>query len=120
MYKIVTHSCNAFCCNFGVNMKYTVIAGFLLLAGATVLSGCHSGEVHDSVEAGDTTMPKPDSAKTFAVALLDNKKDPVCGMPIAGGMQDTIHLNGKVIGFCSDECKNNFLKNPKQYAVEYK
>lgn len=97
-------------------MKYTFITGLLLLS----LASCHSSQGTDAAAPADTMATMKDTTKTYDVALLDNKKDPVCGMPSAAGMQDTIHLNGKVIGFCSKECKNNFLKNPKQYAVEYK
>lgn len=97
-------------------MKYTFITGLLLLS----LASCHSGQETDAAAPGDTIASIKDTVKTYAVALLDNKKDPVCGMPSAAGMQDTIHYSGKVIGFCSKECKENFLKNPKAYAVEYK
>jgi len=54
-----------------------------------------------------------DSAKPkFTAAMVDNKKDPSCGMPVTAGIEDTVHYNGKVYGFCSEECKNAFLKNP--------
>ena len=42
--------------------------------------------------------------------MVDNKKDPNCGMPVTAGIEDTVHYNGKVYGFCSDECKMHFLK----------
>lgn len=48
--------------------------------------------------------------------MVDNKKDPSCGMPIIAGIEDTVHYNGKVYGFCSDECKQIFLKDPKSVA----
>jgi len=42
-------------------------------------------------------------------------------MPSGSGMEDTLHLkNGKVIGFCSKECKEAYLKDPKQYPITYK
>lgn len=52
--------------------------------------------------------PKP----KFTLAMVDNKKDPSCGMPVSAGIADTAHFKGKVYGFCSDECKQQFLKNP--------
>ena len=58
----------------------------------------------------DTTKPK------FTANMVDNKKDPSCGMPLTAGIDDTAHYNGKVYGFCSDECKQQFLKNPKELA----
>jgi YHS domain-containing protein len=45
--------------------------------------------------------------------MVDNKKDPTCGMPVTAGISDTAHYENKVLGFCSPECKNEFLKNPK-------
>jgi len=48
--------------------------------------------------------------------MVDNKKDPNCGMPVTAGIEDTVHYNGKVYGFCSDECKQAFLKNPVELA----
>ncbi len=54
-----------------------------------------------------------DSAKPkFTTAMVDNKKDPSCGMPVSAGIADTAHFKGKVYGFCSAECKSIFLKNP--------
>ncbi|HEY4206894.1 MAG TPA: hypothetical protein VGM31_08780 [Puia sp.] len=61
-----------------------------------------------------------DSVKVYKAALLDSKKDPACGMPSTAGMEDTLHVNGKVIGFCSKECKQAYLKAPKEYKVEWK
>jgi YHS domain-containing protein len=55
-------------------------------------------------------------AQKFTVAMVDNKKDPNCGMPVTAGIADTVHYNGKVYGFCSDECKQAFLKNPVSLA----
>jgi YHS domain-containing protein len=62
-------------------------------------------------------MQQPDSSeKKFTVAMVDNKKDPNCGMPVTAGIEDTVHYNGKVYGFCSDQCKQAFLKNPTELA----
>ena len=53
------------------------------------------------------------SEKTYDVKILDNKKDPTCGMPVTAGVSDTAHYKNKVIGFCATECKAEFLKNPE-------
>ena len=58
-----------------------------------------------------------DSVKAkYTRDMVDNKKDPSCGMPLTAGIEDTAHYNGKVYGFCSDECKQIFLKNPVALA----
>lgn len=52
---------------------------------------------------------------TYKNMHFDNTKDPLCGMPLTGGVSDTAHYQGKVYGFCSDGCKKEFLKNPASY-----
>lgn len=51
---------------------------------------------------------------------LDSKKDPACGMPVRNGTEDTTLYEGKIMGFCSKDCKEAFVKNPKEYKVEFK
>lgn len=44
-------------------------------------------------------------------------KDPVCGMKV--NLEQTQYKStyqGKIYGFCSDECKKTFDQNPEQYA----
>ena len=83
-----------------------------------VLASCHASPT------SNTTAPAvgqaEDTSVRFTAAMVDNKKDPVCGMPSTAGLEDTIHYQGKVIGFCSDSCRNKFLREPAKYAVEYK
>lgn len=48
---------------------------------------------------------------------LDEAKDPICGMKVdleTAKFKST--YQGKVYGFCSEECKKTFDKNPFQYA----
>ena len=94
-------------------MKHTFFAGLLVLG----LAACHTQENAAPVT---TAIPAQDTLKTFPVSMLDNIKDPYCGMPASSGMVDTVHLNGKVIGFCSKECKEGFLKDQKNHPVVYK
>lgn len=57
---------------------------------------------------------KPDfSSVKFALS-----KDPSCGMSLKMGLSDTAHYKGKIYGFCSDECRNKFLKKPESYVVK--
>jgi YHS domain-containing protein len=62
----------------------------------------------NQVATMDTTIEK-----AYAVSLVNNKKDPTCGMPVTAGISDTAHYEKNILGFCSTECKNEFLKNPK-------
>jgi YHS domain-containing protein len=90
----------------------------LLLISMLANTACHqnpkSVENDDAgTTATDTMVVKADSSKTkFTAAMVDNKKDPNCGMPVTAGIADTVHYKGKVYGFCSDECRDAFLKNP--------
>jgi YHS domain-containing protein len=54
-----------------------------------------------------------DSVISYDISLVDNKKDPTCGMPVTAGISDTAHYDNKVLGFCAAGCKEEFLKNPK-------
>jgi YHS domain-containing protein len=60
-----------------------------------------------------TTVAITDSAVSYDISLVQNKKDPTCGMPVTAGISDTAHYDNKVLGFCSPGCKEEFLKNPK-------
>ena len=52
-----------------------------------------------------------------AAKKLDEGKDPVCGMKVDLGTTKFKSIyQGKVYGFCSEECKKTFDKNPSQYA----
>lgn len=59
----------------------------------------------------DTTV------KTIAYAV-DNKRDPVCGMPVSAGISDTCSYNGNIIGLCSPECKADFIKDPEAFIKD--
>lgn len=75
-----------------------------------------SGADQEQSSATDTTMAiQQDSTAVpaFTAEMVDNKKDPTCGMPVTAGISDTAHYENKVLGFCSPECKNEFVKNPK-------
>jgi len=49
--------------------------------------------------------------------VFDSKQDFACGMPISAGVSDTAHYKNKVYGFCSKECKDEFVKNPTNYIT---
>jgi len=48
------------------------------------------------------------------VSQLATNKDLNCDMPLSdGAIADTTTYDGKIYGFCSSECKADFLKNPQ-------
>ncbi|MES2331918.1 MAG: hypothetical protein V4539_20090 [Bacteroidota bacterium] len=88
---------------------------YVLMATCLVMTACSSGPAKTDKPASDTVAAmKPDSAANVLDHLLvDNKKDPACGMPVSAGIGDTAHYKNKVLGFCSKECKQAFEKNPE-------
>lgn len=50
--------------------------------------------------------------------LLASKKDPVCNMPVSGGIADTASYEGKLYGFCATGCKEAFVKKPADYLKQ--
>jgi YHS domain-containing protein len=86
-----------------------------LIAGIMSLVACGSSQQEQANTTADTSMAVQDStvAPAYTAEMVDNKKDPSCGMPVTAGISDTAHYDNKVLGFCSTECKNEFLKNPK-------
>jgi YHS domain-containing protein len=73
------------------------------------------GQSNTNAAKSDTSkiaMTDTLTEKSYPVALVNNKKDPSCGMPVTAGIGDTAQYDKYVIGFCSKECKDEFLKNP--------
>ena len=95
--------------------NFPLICSVLLMMALTITTGACNQKPASGTS--DPAMHSSDSAKTkFTAAMVDNKKDPSCGMPVTAGILDTAHYNGKVYGFCSDECKQAFLKDPAAMA----
>ena len=95
---------------------------YLFIILCTVFVACHQNPKSVESDAvsttnADTMVVKTEKSKpVFTAAMVDNKKDPNCGMPVTAGIADTVHYKGKVYGFCSDECRDAFLKNPDALA----
>ena len=92
--------------------KYNRILSLVILISCVFGAACN--EAKPKTEVIQMRKPSTDSAMKFTVAMVDNKKDPSCGMPVTAGIADTVHYEGKILGFCSVECKEQFLKNPKE------
>lgn len=85
-------------------MFYTVLATSLALGACN-----HKAEAPKA----DEKMSTDSKMVNIKVSQLASNKDPNCGMTLADdGIADTTTYQGKVYGFCSSECKADFLKNP--------
>ena len=84
-----------------------------LIVAAVVIASCNNTEAPKQ-EVTDTTAQTnmEAAAASFPVSMVNNKKDPTCGMPVTAGISDTAHYKDKVIGFCSAGCKDEFKLAP--------
>jgi YHS domain-containing protein len=107
MKKIFRHSFPAV-----IGKIFTVLVTLLTLAALSCNQQPKAAAAFHSpaYSASDTAKPK------FTRDMVDNLNDPSCGMPLTAGIDDTVHYIGKVYGFCSDECRDEFRKNPAQLA----
>ncbi len=94
--------------------KYILNRLSLLVIGSIVLTACgnNTTTTTNTMDSATTTAAQ-DSTVSYDISLVNNKKDPTCGMPVTAGISDTAHYDNKVLGFCSAGCKEEFLKNPK-------
>jgi YHS domain-containing protein len=98
-------------------MHKTIKRGINLMAVtcSIFLTACGNDHPASSTTTMDSTVNAvtQDSVISYDISLVDNKKDPTCGMPVTAGISDTAHYDNKVLGFCAAGCKEEFLKNPK-------
>jgi YHS domain-containing protein len=88
-------------------MRKPILITIIIIAIAACNNQQHAETKTASPGAAATT-----SKAKFTTSMVDNKIDLSCGMPLTAGIEDTCHYNGKVYGFCSKECKDEFVKNP--------
>ncbi|MBV9986211.1 MAG: YHS domain-containing protein [Chitinophagaceae bacterium] len=82
-----------------------------IAAAFIAFAACQSAASTQPEKPKDTVAMKTDTG--FDHLLVDNRKDPSCGMPVTAGILDTAHYKGHVLGFCSKECKAAFEKSPE-------
>lgn len=61
-------------------------------------------------KSSQTQTTTAQAAVTFA-----NETDYICGMKVQPEFTDTCYYNGKVYGFCSESCKDEFKANPESF-----
>ncbi len=64
------------------------------------------------------TEEPPKAENTLAKLKFDNPKDVYCNMDIDGNVADTMKYQGKLYGFCSSYCKDEFKKDPEKYLAK--
>jgi YHS domain-containing protein len=94
-----------------------ILSIFLLAVACNNASQDHDHKTEAAGHEGHMNTEQAASPK-FTADMVDNKKDFACGMPVTAGISDTLHYEGKVYGFCSKECKDEFMKDPKGYLAK--
>ncbi|WP_439506406.1 YHS domain-containing protein [Sediminibacterium sp.] len=107
-----------------MNIVKTLFVGLLFIT----MASCNEEKKADDKAAENTMAPikhgssmhatsNADSAGKFTPAMVANKRDFICGMPVTAGIADTAHYKGKVYGFCATECKTEFLQSPDAHIA---
>ncbi len=95
-------------------MKYI----YIIVFGLLMFSSCNNQteETKTTAVPGEDTVTIQENAQQtkYTPEMVVNKHDMTCGMPVTAGISDTCHLNGKAYGFCSPECKAEFLTKSRK------
>ncbi|MDP4286157.1 MAG: YHS domain-containing protein [Bacteroidota bacterium] len=95
-------------------INFVIIIAFLV-ASCTSSSDKDNNQKAENPATAASAPHANDSSAIYTAKMVNNDKDLVCGMPVSAGIGDTAHYQGKVYGFCSKECKDDFIKNPIAY-----
>jgi YHS domain-containing protein len=86
-----------------------------ILMALLILSSCKKEEVKKEVK--ETSFEKPKNPLNDL--KYENKIDFYCQMDIEKfGVSDTVTYKGKLYGFCSKMCKDEFIKMPEKYLAK--
>jgi YHS domain-containing protein len=96
------------------NLIFVFVATFFI-AACNTSSDRSTTQVIITTDTSGMIVKPADGLPTYTAEMLDSKKDHVCGMPVSAGISDTAHYKGKAYGFCSKECKYEFVKTPDKY-----
>lgn len=84
----------------------------VLLALALSVAACNQNSKHEKSANNATPV-------NIKLSELATTKDLNCGMDLQqGSIADTCTYQGKIYGFCSAECKAEFLKDPQAHLTQ--
>lgn len=90
-----------------------------LFASLLLLSSCFNDPVGPEQLPVPPEVMEPEAQSIdISADMLASKKDPVCNMPVSGGIADTASFEGKLYGFCATGCKEAFVKKPTDYLKQ--
>lgn len=70
--------------------------------------GCAENDKHSHADEHHAKHKDTPKENPFAGVEFASKYDTICGMPLTAGISDTLEWQGKIYGFCAEECKNEF------------
>ena len=89
---------------------------YTLLMSGIVLTSCNQKAAAPKTEDKMSTEAKGVNIK---LSELATNKDLNCDMPLSdGAIADTAAYQGKIYGFCSTECKADFMKDPEAHLAK--
>ncbi len=90
-----------------------------IMAISILLAACSSNpQKKNDVKNVKDTLRAEAPVNKYANVTFASSKDLNCGMPLSSGIGDTAHYKGKIYGFCSKECKEEFLKDPEAHLAK--
>ncbi|MGL5236393.1 MAG: YHS domain-containing protein [Empedobacter falsenii] len=89
----------------------------LIVLGFTLFSCNKEQTKQENFEVKHVSHEEMKAVTKLDVAVV-NEVDPICGMKTADHLSDTANYQGKMYGFCSTMCKEEFLKNPEKHIHE--
>jgi YHS domain-containing protein len=100
-----------------MNTKH-MLNRFIPFALFIILSACNND---GGTKPESTSVPAvSDSTPIESASATLNKRvaliDPVCKMELEAGSKDTVNYNSQLYTFCSEHCKNEFIKNPAEFV----
>lgn len=93
-------------------MRKLLLSAVVMLA----LTACNnkSATTETTTAQPGAPAPKPEFVD-IKVAQLSSNVDPGCGMTVEdGSIADTATVDGKLYGFCSKECKADYVAKAQQ------
>ena len=93
------------------------IIGLYSVSVMILLSACNNKK---ATKEEEVDQQKDKTEKNVVSLKYNNTIDPRCGMDVTDDMTDTAHYEKYVLGFCSPDCKDYFMKNPTAHLAEAK
>jgi YHS domain-containing protein len=85
----------------------------IILLAFTLITSCKQVTTQNETMYDEANIHKD----CFKDVNFANSIDFICDMKLSSGISDTAHYHGKIYGFCSKACKEEFVSNPKKYEV---